>query len=179
MTEFIQRAKLRLLYLAIGLALGLLIAGIVGVTYNEVMLVKEEAYIAQVKHLQELSELKIRETERLLAENKALRTKKVETTKPDGSKTVIEETEQNSSISSEERSREVQDLQAKVERLKEEYNAKLEVEKKKKPSLSVQFGYTTSLELYAALSYNVWGPLIIGGYADRGAEFGLGIGIQF
>jgi hypothetical protein len=179
MSEIYQRAKLRLIYLGIGLVVGLLVAGVVGLTYNEVMIVKQEAYEAQVLHLQQLSELKIRETERLLAENKELRTRKVERTNADGSKEVIEETAENSSSSSEERVKEIEDLRSQLVSAEKTYKEKLDMEQKKRPSFTYSLGINTQLTPYMSITYNFGSMFILQAYADRDATFGLGLGIQF
>lgn len=177
--EFIKRAKLRLAYLAIGLVLGLLFSGAVGGAYHQIMLSKEREYQARLEHLEELSQLRLKETKRLLSENEKLRTTRIERKNADGSSELIEKTSSDSSRNEEETSREIAMLEHTIKELRQEHSRQLDVERKKRPSLTAHMGLTTELVPYAAFTYNVYGMAIIGGYVDRSAEFGLGLGIQF
>jgi len=177
--EFLQRAKLRLAYLGIGLIIGLAVAAVVGASYNQIIKVKESAFEERLSHMQKLSKVQISETKRLLSENQKLRTTKIERTNADGSKEVIEKTASDSSSSENESSRDIAMLEHTVETLKKTHKRELEMEKKKRPSLTANIGLNTELVPYAAFTYNVYGPVVLGAYADKSAKFGLGIGIQF
>lgn len=177
--EFLQRAKLRLAYLGIGLALGLIVASIIGASYNQILKVKETAFEERLSHLQKLSQVQIKETKRLLSENQKLRTTKIERTNADGSKEVIEKTASDSASSEAESSRDVAMLEHTVATLKQTHKRELEMEQKKRPSLTANIGITTSLVPYVALTYNIYGPVILGAYVDKTAKIGLGLGIQF
>ena len=177
--EFLQRAKLRLAYLGIGLAIGLIVASIIGASYNQILKVKETAFEERLSHLQKLSQVQIKETKRLLSENQKLRTTKIERTNADGSKEVIEKTASDSSSSEAESSRDVAMLEHTVATLKQTHKRELEMEQKKRPSLTANIGITTSLVPYVALTYNIYGPVILGAYVDKTAKIGLGLGIQF
>jgi len=177
--EFLQRAKLRLAYLGIGLIIGLAIAGIVGASYNQILKVKETAFEERISHLQKLSQVQISETKRLLSENQKLRTTKIERTNADGSKEVIEKTASDSSSSEAESSRDVAMLEHTVETLKQTHKRELEMEQKKRPSLTANVGLNTELTPYVAITYNFYGNVILGAYGDKKAKIGLGIGIQF
>lgn len=177
--EFLQRAKLRLAYLGIGLIIGLAVAGIVGASYNQILKVKKAAFEERLSHLQKLSQVQLKETKRLLSENQKLRTTKIERTNADGSKEVIEKTSSDSSSSEAESSRDVAMLEHTVKTLKQTHKREMEMEQKKRPSLTANVGLNTELIPYVAITYNVYGPVVLGAYADKRAKFGLGIGIQF
>jgi len=177
--EFIKRAKLRLAYLAIGLCVGLLISAVVGGAYHQIMKVRESSFEERISHLQTLSEMRLKETKRLLVENEKLRTTRIERKNADGSSEVIEKTSSDSSKNEQESSRDVAMLEHTIQTLKQTHKRELEIEKKKRPSLTAHVGLTTQLVPYAAFTYNVYGMAIIGGYVDKTAEFGIGAGIQF
>ena len=179
MSEIMKRAKLRLAYLFLGLCLGLAMSAVVGGAYHQVMKVKEKEYQLRVSHLQELSQMQIKETKRLLSENEKLKTKRIERKNADGSSEVIEESSSDSSKRDEQYSKDVAMLEHTVASLREEHQKEMEIERKKRPSLTAHMGLTTELVPYAAFTYNIYGMAIIGGYVDKSAEFGLGLGIQF
>lgn len=177
--EFIKRAKLRLAYLAIGLFLGLFVSAVVGGAYHQVMKIRESAFEERIEHLRTLSEIRLKETKRLLVENEKLKTTRIERKNADGSSEVIEKTSSDSSKSEQESSRDIAMLEHTIKTLREEHKQEIEIEKKKRPSLTAHMGLTSQLVPYAAFTYNVYGMAIIGGYVDKSAEFGIGAGIQF
>lgn len=179
MSELIKRAKLRLAYLGIGLMLGLLISAVIGGAYNEVMKLKEKEYELKITHLQELSQMRLTETKRLLVENEKLRTTRIERKNADGSSEVVESTASDTSRKETEMSREISMLEHTIKTMRKEHKAELQAETKKRPSLTAHMGLTTRLIPYGVVTYNVTGNVIVGAYVDKAAEFGLGIGLQF
>lgn len=177
--EFIKRAKLRLAYLGIGLLLGLLISAVVGGAYHQVMKIRESAFEERIEHLRTVSEIRLKETKRLLVENEKLKTTRIERKNADGSSEVIEKTSSDSSKNEQESSRDIAMLEHTIKTLREEHRQEIEIEKKKRPSLTAHMGLTSQLVPYAAFTYNIYGMAIIGGYVDKSSEFGLGAGIQF
>jgi len=179
MKDMWNRAKLRLVYLGIGLTLGLLIAAIVGVSYNEVIEIKEQEYEAKMAYFEKLSAQSAKMAAELKEENKNLKTKTIERVNADGSKELITETDSASSSKDQSLQYEVSMLEHSLSSLREEHKRELEYIEKTRPSFSLMLGIDTNMTKSVHVSYAAFSPIMLGGWATQRGEFGVGIGYQF
>lgn len=171
--------KLRLIYLGIGLALGLLVAGVVGFSYNEIIEIKETEYKARIAHMEQVSQQSISISQKLQEENKQLRTKTVEKINADGSKELITETSSDSSSKDQSLQYDVAMLEHTVVTLREEHKRELLYMEKTRPAFTLLLGVDMHANKSLHFSYGGLAPFAFGGWATEKGEIGLGVGMQF
>lgn len=177
-----QKIKARLLFGAIGLGLGLLIAAVVGVGFNTRI---EELEGIRKQQLSEKTEIiKTLQTKysKLETENKKIKSHVhiVERTNPDGSTEKIYDSKR--SVESE---RTVAEQQVTIERLHHQrkvdllnYEWEKRFLKETRPSASLSLVVDANLKKSIHATYNIFGPMSFGLWGSETGNYGLSLGIS-
>lgn len=164
--------KIRLLFLGIGLLVGVLSGGVPGaIIYRNTV----KSYNERMALFEKMTAQSIKNTAALREENEKLRTKKVERTHADGSTEVITETSKDSSSSDEEYSREIAMLEHSLQVLKEKQQIE-KTEEKRGNVFGVGIGINQSMEkhLYLKYGHRFYGWMTVNQGFD---EYVIGIGM--
>lgn len=177
-----QRVKARLLFLAIGLGLGLLIAAIVGVGYNTRLEEIEGIRLSQIQEKEEKIQVLETKYSRLETEHRKVKShvQITERTNADGSTERIYDSKR--SVESE---RTVAEQQVTIERLHQQrridllnYEWEKRLIKETKPSAHLSLGIDSRFRRSLHAHYNVYGPFTFGVWGNQDAEYGVSFGIS-
>lgn len=178
-----KNIKFRLMWYAIGLASGCLLAAAMGVYHNrEVRRIESQNERYEALYIEQNLALKS-DVKRLTVENSSLKskTKIVEEVNADGSmkKTYENDTESQKEVVVAEYKSQVQTLQYSLSLQKVEFESKLSLLEKTRPSASFSLGVDTNLTPYIAGTYNFYGSWVIGGFSTQTGQIGIDFGLQF
>ena len=176
-----ERIKARLLFLLIGLVMGIILAGTVSYQYKERIEQVEAIRAEQIAKLEKSKkELQVRYS-RLESEHKkaTAHVHIVERTNPDGSTEKIYDSKK--SMESE---RKVEEHQLTIQKM--EYEHKLDAlrwaeEKRRiiesRPSAGVSLGMDNNLNKYLFVDYNIFGPVTVGIFGSDHGMYGIALGV--
>lgn len=177
-----QRIKARLLFMGIGLALGLLVATIVGVSYTTRL--KELEGIRKEQLLEKTQLIKSLETKysKLETENKKIKSHVhvVERTNADGSTEKIYDSKR--SVESE---RTVVEQQVTIEKLSQQrkidllnYQWEKKLIKESKPVANLSIGIDSNYNKFIHVNYTIYGPVTFGILGTQTGTYGLTLGVS-
>lgn len=164
--------KIRLLFLGIGLLVGVLSGGIPGaIIYRNTV----KSYNERMQLFEQMTAQSIKNTAALREENEKLRTKKIERTNADGSTEVITETSKDSSSSDEEYSREIAMLEHSLQTLKEKQQTEKTVEKRGNVfGVGIGINQDMKKHLYLRYGHRFYGWMTVSQGFD---EYVIGVGM--
>jgi hypothetical protein len=168
--------KIRLIFFAIGLTIGVLSSGIPGaVIYRNTV----EQYNERMEMFEKLTSESIKSTAALREENEKLRTRKVERVNADGSSEIITEVDKDRRSSDETNTNEVAMLEHSISVLKEkQYLLKEEEERRSKWGLGLGINSHTDAVVYVRYG----GPIYVFGFVNTNIpkyDAVIGVGVDF
>ena len=175
MGEIWQRAKLRLAYLAIGLVIGLLSAGIPGAIVHKTT-VRE--YDKRFELYATMTAQSVQTASELRAENEKLRTRKVERVNADGSRETITEVDRDSSSQAASNTQSNSQVVTEVREHASEWSKEQITERRSTYYLGL--GLNQDGDKHIMFSYPLFfKPLKGHAWVDEKFGFGLGLGVEF
>lgn len=177
-----SKIKARLLFMGIGLALGLMVAGIVGYGFNERLEEIEGIRKQQLSEKVEVIKSLESKYSKLETEHKKVKSHVhvIERTNPDGSTEKIFDSKR--SVESE---RTVAEQQVTIERLSHQRKIDLlnhewekRLIKETRPSANLSLIIDDNFKKSVHVNYNVYGPMTFGLWGSEQGQFGLSVGIS-